>query len=351
MRQKILLLTGSMNQTTQMLCIADELREYDCWFSQMFTDSPLLNYLLDHTRLLNKTILAKPFRNQAEQYLRSQGAQIDYRAEQHTYDLVICCSDLIVPHRLRRTKTVWIQEGMIDRMTILSSIVKALKLPATLCFNTSLNGSSDICDLYCTASEGYKQHLVAMGTDPGKIFVTGMPNYDHASQYRHNDFPHHNYVMVATTDMRETTRWENRPRFIRSCVTMAGGRQLLFKLHPNEHKERAIREIRTYAPPGTLIYTEGNTHEMIANCSELITQYSTVVYTGIALGKKVHSWFDVTRLQQLAPLQNQGRSAENIAGICSAYLSFDGSAAAFIRSFSYKTNITEPISQHEPYAG
>jgi hypothetical protein len=30
----------------------------------------------------------------------------------------------------------------------------------------------------------------------------------------------------------------------------------------------------------------GNTNEMIANCSELITQYSTVVYVGMVFGKK-----------------------------------------------------------------
>lgn len=342
-----------MNQTTQMLGIASQLKEYDCWFSQMFTDAPLLNYLIDNTRLLDKTILARPFRQRAEQFLLSHGARIDYRAARHTYDLVICCSDMIVPERLRRTRTIWIQEGMIDRMTLLSRIIRALRLPPALCFNTSLNGSSNHCDLYCVASEGYRQHLLHMGIPAYKISVTGIPNYDNAGKYRDNDFPHSGYVMVATTDMRETARPENRIRFIKRCAGIARGRRLLFKLHPNENMERAVREIRRYAPHDTLIYTEGNTHEMIANCCELITQYSTVVYTGIALGKKVHSLFDVHKLMQLAPIQNDGNSAGNIAMLCRKYLSYHGPRGTFRPETHALQNNTDhlPALKALQYAG
>jgi hypothetical protein len=59
---------------------------------------------------------------------------------------------------------------------------------------------------------------------------------------------------------------------------------------------------------------------MIANCCELITQYSTVVYVGLALGKKVHSYFDLDELKRLAPIQNGGTSAANIAKICRGIL-------------------------------
>src|SRR5471030_1644376 len=122
--------------------------------------------------------------------------------------------------------------------------------------------------------------------------------------------------MVATTDMRETFRIENRPAFIRKAVEIADGRKLLFKLHPNEKFERAEAEIRKHAPAGTLIYRTGNTNHMIANCTELITQYSTVVYVGLALGKKVHYYFDIDQLKRLAPIQNGGVSALKISNIC-----------------------------------
>lgn len=329
-RKKILLLTGSFNQTTQMLRIASELTEYDCWFSQMYSDSSFVEFLIKNTNLLNKTIIAEPFRIQAEAYIRAYTQNIDYKAQKNKYDLVLFCSDIMLPKSLLSTKTIWVQEGMIDKPNFLTNIVKSLRLPSSLCLNTSLNGSSNKCDLYCVASDGYKHYLSKMGTNARKIQVTGIPNYDDVAQYRHNDFPYRDYVMVATSDMRETARYDNRAKFIKKCTDIADGRKLLFKLHPNENAQRAIKEIKKYAPADTMIFTNGNTNHMIANCCELITQYSTVVYTGIALGKKVHSYFEIATLNKQAPIQNKGISAKNIAKICKEYLAFEGLKTDFI---------------------
>lgn len=296
--------------------IAQHLSEYDCWFSQFFTDSPFLNAVINHTPILNKTIFSGQFKENSEKYLVSNGLNIDYQAKKNRYDLVVYCSDLHIPKRLRGLKLVWVQEGMTDKYNLFSKLVHALHLSPAITGNTSLNGTSNICDVYCAGSEGYKAQFAKLGTDPGKIKVTGIPNYDNIAQFFDNDFPYRNYVMVATTDMRETYRYENRPAFIKEAVKIAAGRKLLFKLHPNENFERAEAEIRKHAPAGTLIYSTGNTNHMIANCTELITQYSTVVYVGLALGKKVHSYFDINQLKRLAPLQNGGVSAFNIANIC-----------------------------------
>jgi len=309
--------------------IADRLSEFDCWFSQIFTDSQFVNFLIRKTSLLDGTILAGQFKQNSEKYLKAHRLQIDYGAKLNDYDLIVCCTDMIVPERVRGHKTIWVQEGMTDRLTVVSRIVRALNLPPFLCGNTSLNGSTNVCDVYCAASSGYSDHFKVNGTDEGKIIVTGMPNYDNLEQFRDNDFPYRDYVMVATTDMRETFRYENRAAFIKKAVKIANGRRLLFKLHPNENAERAEKEIRKYAPIDTLIFNSGNTNQMIANCCELITQYSTVVYTGIALGKKVHSWFDVDKLKSLLPLQNGGTSAQNIADVCRSYIGYSGNKQDF----------------------
>ncbi|MFI5139401.1 MAG: hypothetical protein ACHQIM_16380 [Sphingobacteriales bacterium] len=316
MRKKILFITGSMNQTLQMHEIAKHLQDYDCWFSQFFTDSPFYNFLINRTPLAKNTIFSGQFKENSEKYLLDNGLRIDYQAKKNKYDMVVYCSDMHIPKRLRNIKLVWVQEGMTDKFTLLSRIVKTLRLPYFLSGGTSLNGSSNICDIYCAGSEGYKEQFIKLGTDPAKIVVTGIPNYDNIARFRDNDFPYKDYVMVATTDMRETFRMENRPAFIRKAVEIANGRKLLFKLHPNENFERAEAEIREHAPAGALIYRTGNTNHMIANCSELITQYSTVVYVGMALGKKVHSYFNLEELKRLAPLQNGGASAAGISGIC-----------------------------------
>ncbi|WP_295711228.1 hypothetical protein [Mucilaginibacter sp.] len=327
--KKILFITGSINQTTQMHQIANELPGYDCWFSQLFTDNAPLKYLLTKTPIFNGTVLSRKFKLKSERYLYQNSLQIDFGAKKNKYDLVVYCTDMIIPKRMRQYKTIWVQEGMIDRYTLWSKIVRTLRLPSTLCGNTSLNGASNICDVYCAASEGYKLQFAGKGTEQRKIVVTGMPNYDNQQQHLNNDFPHHNYVLVATTDMRETFRLENRVAFIKKAVKIANGRPLLFKLHPNENFKRAEKEILKYTPAGTMIYKQGNTSHMIANCCELITQYSTVVYTGIALGKKVHSWFNIDELIGLAPIQNEGTSAKTIAALCRDYLNHKGDKKSF----------------------
>jgi hypothetical protein len=55
----------------------------------------------------------------------------------------------------------------------------------------------------------------------------------------------------------------------------------------------------------------------------LITQYSSVVYIGLALGKEVHSYFDLEMLRLLAPIQNGGTSGQNIAQVCREILEED----------------------------
>ena len=48
-----------------------------------------------------------------------------------------------------------------------------------------------------------------------------------------------------------------RENFIRKCIEIAAGRQLIFKLHPTEKAKRVKNEIRKIAPQA-LIFTEGN---------------------------------------------------------------------------------------------
>ena len=49
MKKKILFITGSINQTSQMYQIASHLGDCDCWFSQIFADTPLLKGIQKYT--------------------------------------------------------------------------------------------------------------------------------------------------------------------------------------------------------------------------------------------------------------------------------------------------------------
>jgi len=331
-KKKILFIIGSPNQTSQMHQVAALLSDYDCFFSQLYTKHPLIRSVV-RAGFLDRTILSGEFKRKGDAYLEKHQLKNDYARSvyRNDYSMAVLCTDLLVTKELRALKTVWIQEGMTDPVTSWAKWTHRLGLPSYFAVNTAFNGAGNNCDLYCAASQGYKDQFTSFGTDASRIFVTGIPNYDHASILLNNDFPLRGYVLAATSDIRETFNKDDREAFIAHCVKLAGGRPLIFKLHPNELKDRAMAEIERLTPSGTLIYTEGNIEHMIAHCDELITQFSTVVYTGIALGKKVHSYFDVEKLKKLAPIQNGGSSASNIADICRRYIEFKGSRDEFLK--------------------
>jgi len=180
--------------------------------------------------------------------------------------------------------------------------------------STAASGLSDKYDRFCVASYGYKDLFIRRGVRPHKIVVTGIPNFDSCRKFLENEFPHRGFVLVCTSDTRETFKRDDRPRLIQKALSIAAGRQLVFKLHPNEKVERSTREILRHAPRA-LVYSSGSAEEMIANCDVLITQYSSTAFVGLALGKEVHSLFEIPELHRLLPLQN-GSAARNIADVC-----------------------------------
>ncbi|MEP7220174.1 MAG: hypothetical protein ABI876_14720, partial [Bacteroidota bacterium] len=232
MRKKILHICGSINQTSQMRSIAMQLPEYDHYFSPYYGDG-----FVERMRkwgLIDYTVAGRKLVNRCLAYLRAHDLQVDYRGERHNYDLVLTCSDLVVPENIRNRKVILVQEGMTDPENLMYRIVKSLRLPRYLA-STATTGLSDCYDYFCVASDGYGEHFERKGIDPGKIRVTGIPNFDNCAEFLDNDFPYRNYVLVATSDARETFKYENRRKFIEKCIAIADGRALIFKLHPNEN--------------------------------------------------------------------------------------------------------------------
>ncbi len=308
---KILFICGSLNQTTMMHKISKHLTDYDQYFTPYYSDGFIK--ALSKTRLLDFSLLGGQFRNRTLLYLSEHNLKIDFEGKKNNYDLIFTCSDLIVPKNIRRKKVILIQEGMTDPENIFYHLVKKFKLPRWMA-STSTTGLSDMYDKFCVASEGYKELFIKKGVKPEKVVVTGIPNFDNCRQYLNNDFPYKHFVLAATSDSRETFKYENRRKFIEKIVKIADGKQIIFKLHPNENAERATAEINAYAP-GALVFQSGNTEEMIANCDILITRYSSVVYVGLALGKEVYSAFNVNDLKRMQPLQNDGTSSYNISAV------------------------------------
>jgi hypothetical protein len=316
MPKNILLIGGSLNQTTMMHQIAAHLTDNTCYFSPFFDDGLIGD--LSQKGLLDFTILGGRHRKNTEAYFAEKGLPVDIGGQARSYDLVITGTDLILPRRIRGKKLMLVQEGMTEPEGMLYFLVRWFGLPRFLA-NTASTGLSNAFDLFCVASAGYRDLFVRKGVRPEKIAVTGIPNYDCLDACLKNDFPHHHYVLAATSSHRETFHWDDRRAFIQKVQRIAAGREILFKLHPNENMARARMEIEQYAPEA-VIYEQGNTYDMIANCDVLVTQTSSVTFVGLALNKEVHSDLDLHQLRQLLPIQNGGTSALRIAELCEQML-------------------------------
>lgn len=316
--KNILLIGGSLNQTKAMVAIGRELCEHHCYYTPFYCDRVLRQ--LSKWGFLDFTSMAGPLRERAMRHLKQSGVAIDDRGESRSYDLVVTCTDLIIQNNLYGKRIVLVQEGLTEPEGFIYYLVKYLKVPRFFA-NTAAFGLSNYYEALCVASPGYRDLFIAKGVKPEKIIITGLPNFDNMEAYRNNDFPYRDFVLVTTSNARETFKSDHRKKFLRRALKIADGRQVVFKLHPAERHDRAIREIRSIAPDA-MILTDGNTEHMIANCSVLVAQYSTVAFTAAALGKEVHSYIDPDTLKRILPLQNGGISGKRIADVCRRVLEF-----------------------------
>lgn len=312
MRKKILFIGGSLNQTTMLHKIALELSEHDCFFTPFYAEGLIGS--LAKTGLLKHSILGGAHLKATNKYIAAQNIPRDTGGNAHPYDLVVTGTDLLVQRNIRNRRLILVQEGITEPEDLIYGMVRQLNLPRWLA-NTAATGLSNAYDLFCVASPGYRDLFIRKGVKPQKIVVTGIPNFDNAATALRNDFPYHDYVLIATSSIRETGKYDDRIGFLRRAARIAASRQVLVKLHPNEEHNRATREIKSILPDA-LIFTEGNINAMIANCAVLAAQVSSVVYTAIALGKEVYSYHDKAELERLAPIQNGGTSAARIADTC-----------------------------------
>jgi hypothetical protein len=328
MKKNILFIGGSLNQTTMMHQISEHLCEHNCYFTPFYAES--LIGLLTKIGLLNFTILGGQHRKNTEAYLAEHDLAVDFGGKERDYDLVFTCTDTLIQKNIKGKRLILVQEGMTEPEGFLYQLVKRFKLPRYIA-NTAATGLSDIYDLFCVASKGYRDLFIKKGVRPDKIAVTGIPNFDHVDSYLENDFPHHDYVLAATSSNRETLKLENREEFIRWVIEIAAGRKIIFKLHPNENLKRASQEIKRLAPEA-LILQKGNINQMIANCSVLVTQTSSVTFIGLAMGKEVHTYLDQAKLKKILPVQNGGTSSQRIATLGRLLLNLNSEDLKTLRS-------------------
>lgn len=316
---RALLICGSQHQTRQMLQIAAALPEIEARFTPYYVEGAL--EVARRAGLLDRTIAGGHWRDACLSTLREAGVAVDDRGRGGPYDLVVTAQDAYVPKGVRGGPLVLVQEGMTDPEDFLYHLVRVFRsLPLWLA-GTAAFGQSDAYVKFCVGSEGYADFFAERGVRRDKMVVTGVPDFDDCARHRAAPFPHRGYVLVATSDGRETLKRDDREGFLRRACAIAAGRPMIFKLHPNEDFARARREIAAIAPTARVL-TGGSAEVMVAHCDALVCEWSTLAYVGLALGKPVHSNFDARLLKRLLPLQH-GRAAANVAAVCREVLGLE----------------------------
>lgn len=299
--------------TSQVHAVARELPEYDAVFAPYFADGIL--GLAARRGLLDRTSLGRKQRAVCLDYARRHGLAVDPDAAQGPYDLVVTSSDVVVPHRLRSAPIVGVQEGMLDPELFWFHARRLLPFLPRWIAGTAYTGTNAACDRFCVASEGFRAQMIRRGAQPARLVVTGIPNFDDCGRFAARPFPEKDFVLVCTSDGRETLKWCDRRAFAKRVARIAAGRPILVKLHPNEDAARSTREFARFLP-GARVLATGDTEAMIARCAALIVEWSSTALVGLALGKEVHSNFASESLRSLVPLVSDGKSAARIADVC-----------------------------------
>lgn len=310
-KPKVLFIGGSLNQTTMMHKIAQQLPECDAYFTPYYASGPL--WLMTKLKMLEFTIMGGTFKRKTLDYIKAHNLNLDYEGKNDNYDLVFTCQDLIVPRQIKKFKTILVQEGMTDPPDWRYHVTRFLGL-GRWCASTSMTGLSHMYDYFCVASEGFRELFIDRGVNPNKIRVTGIPNFDDFESMRNLEFEHKNFVLVATSDVRETTKYENRKKFLLKAKEIAGNKPLIVKLHPNEIVKKRTAEVKKYLPDA-LVYHGVSIDPMIANCDVLVTRFSSTIFPALALGKEVFCNIEVEEIKKLTPMQNGGTSAKAIAEV------------------------------------
>ncbi|MGH8582512.1 MAG: hypothetical protein ACREWG_06905, partial [Gammaproteobacteria bacterium] len=146
--------------------VARQLPQFEAYFTPYYGDGFIK--LVWRAGLLDFTVMGGQFLQRTLKYLQTHRLALDLEGRNGPYDLVVTCSDLIVPRNIVGPKLVLVQEGMTDPETLAFHLVKVLKLPRWIA-QTAATGLSDLYDIFCVASDGYRDLFIRKGVRPDKI--------------------------------------------------------------------------------------------------------------------------------------------------------------------------------------
>src|SRR5262245_5219472 len=125
--KRILLIGGSLNQTTMMHAIGRHLSAHRCVYTPYYADG--LVRWATRRGYLDRTVLGGAMRRDTDAYLAREELPVDEGGVNGPYDLVVTGSDLLVQRNVRGRPMVLVQEGMTDPQTLGYYLVRRLGFP------------------------------------------------------------------------------------------------------------------------------------------------------------------------------------------------------------------------------
>src|SRR5262249_52241578 len=163
---------GNHNHNTMLHKIALELTECDPWFTPYYCDEWTALDVLRRLHLTEMVALGHKFRARCAAYCAEHGLRVDLGGRRGDYDLIVTCSDIIVPENVLGRCLVGVQEGMIDPFGPMYRLRQRLPWLPRWAAGTACTGLSRLYDRYCVASDGYREEFAARGAPRHRLVVT-----------------------------------------------------------------------------------------------------------------------------------------------------------------------------------
>ena len=104
-RPRVLFILGNHNHNTMLHQVARQLTDCDVWFTPYYCDDWTAIDVLRRLHLLEFVALGHEFRRRCLRYCADHGLRVDLGGKRGGYDLVVTCSDLVVPENVRGART------------------------------------------------------------------------------------------------------------------------------------------------------------------------------------------------------------------------------------------------------
>jgi hypothetical protein len=311
-RPEVLFICGSKADTACLHQVSQHLDQCRIWFTPYYGGG--LVTALRGLGLLDRTIAGRQASQGCLEYLRNHHLAIDWNGGRGRYDLIVTCSDVLLPDNIVRRPLLVVQNELWHPDFAPGLVRRELAHRLRRYVAAAATGLSGAYERLCVASFGYRDRFVELGVARDRMVVTGLPGHDDYQAYASSEMVGSGYVLVCGTRATESVNGFTLRRLLQRAVAAAGALPILVQLAPDAPIQPVARWV-----PHARIAPKIETDALIAGSSLLISPWVAHAYVAMALGKPVLGQRSLRDLHHFVPVQTRS-AARDIAGVCRALL-------------------------------